>query len=543
MSSETSGNGASASRPHDLVADPETDVTATYAVEPELVRRLTARVVCAPRPEWTTTVTPMTGGPVASLPLSTPDDVTLAVTAARAAQRSWARTTIAARAAVFLRFHDLVLRDQAEILDLVQLEAGKARSQAFEEVLDTAICARHYARSAARYLRPRRHAGAFPVLTQSVETLLPKGVVGVVSPWNYPFSLALTDLIPALLAGNAVVLRPDLQTTLTALEGVQLLAEAGLPEGVLQVVVGDGPSVGQAVVDQVDYVCYTGSTATGRRVAEAAARRLVGVSLELGGKNSLYVRADASLPRAVDGAIRAAFSSGGQLCMHTERLILHEDVADEFLARFLPAVRATRLGTGVGWGYDMGSLLSQAALDRVTEHVEDARTKGARVLAGGRPRPDVGPFCFEPTVLEGVTEAMTCRDTETFGPVVSVYRVASDDEAVALANDTSYGLNASIFTRDVRAGRALARRIRCGTVNINEGYAAAWGSMGAPMGGMKDSGLGRRHGADGIRKYTEPQNVTAQHVAGFGAPRGLRDDQWAAVMTTAIGVLKTLGRR
>ncbi len=255
------------------------------------------------------------------------------------------------------------------------------------------------------------------------------------------------------------------------------------------------------------------------------------------------MRADASLPRAVDGALRAAFSSGGQLCMHTERLILHEDVAEEFLQRFLPAVRAMRLGTGVGWGYDMGTLLSQAALDRVTEHVEDARTKGARVLAGGRPRPDVGPFVFEPTVLEGVTDAMTCRDAETFGPVLAVYRVASDDEAVALANDTSYGLNASIFTRDVRAGRALARRIRCGTVNINEGYAAAWATMGAPMGGMKDSGLGRRHGADGIRKYTEPQNVTAQHVAGFGAPRGLRDEQWAAVMTHAIGALKTLGRR
>ncbi len=175
MSSETSGTGSSAQRPHDLLADPETDVMATYAVEPQLVRALTARVVCAPRPEWTTTVTPMTGGPVASLPLSTPDDVTLAVTAARAAQRSWSRTSLAARSAILLRFHDLVLRDQAEILDLVQLESGKARSQAFEEVLDTAICARHYARSAARYLRPRRHAGAFPLLTQSVETLLPKG--------------------------------------------------------------------------------------------------------------------------------------------------------------------------------------------------------------------------------------------------------------------------------------------------------------------------------------------------------------------------------
>ena len=440
-----------------------------------------------------------------------------------------------------LRFHDLCLSRQAEILDLIQIESGKARAQAFEEVIDTATCARYYGRTAASHLRPRRRSGAFPVLSQSVESLLPKGVVGVVSPWNYPFSLAITDLVPALLAGNAVVLRPDLQTTLTALKGVALLAEAGLPEGVLQVVVGSGATVGQAVVDQVDYVCYTGSTATGRQVAESAARRLVGVSLELGGKNTLYVRADADLDRAVRGAVRAAFASGGQLCMHTERLVLDASIADVFLEKFVPAVRSMRLGPELRWGRDMGSLLAQAQLDRTVEHVEDARSKGARVLAGGRTRPDLGPFFHEPTVLEGVLPGMACRDEETFGPVVSVYRVAGDDEAVALANDTAYGLNASIFTRDVRTGRALARRIRCGTVNINEGYAAAWGSMAAPMGGMKDSGLGRRHGADGIRKYCEPQNVTAQHLLGFEPVLGLSDERWAASLTTALGLMKKLG--
>lgn len=529
--------------PPEIIADPETDATATYAVEPGTARALTTRIVCAPRPEWVMTTTPMTGGPVASVPLSTPADVTVAVDAARAAQRGWSRTPIEVRAAIMLRFHDLVLARQDEILDLVQLESGKARSQAFEEVIDTATCARHYARSSARYLRPRRHAGAFPVFTQSVESLLPKGVVGVVSPWNYPFSLAITDLIPALMAGNAVVLRPDLQTTLTALKGVELLAEAGLPEGVLQVVAGSGSSVGQAVVEAVDYVCYTGSTATGRSVAQTAARRLVGVSLELGGKNAMIVRADADLGRAVAGAVRAAFASGGQLCMHTERLVLDERIADAFLDRFLPAVRAMRLGGDLRYGFDMGSLLSQAQLDRTVEHVEDARSKGARVLAGGHPRPDLGPFFHEPTVLEGVTAGMACRDEETFGPVVTVYRVSGDEEAVALANDTAYGLNASIFTRDVRAGRALARRIRCGTVNINEGYAAAWGSMAAPMGGMKDSGLGRRHGADGIRKYTESQNVTAQHVVGFAPVLGLGDEQWARGLTTALRVMKALGRR
>lgn len=527
----------------ETVADPETDRTATYAVDPALARRLTQRVVCPPRPQWRTTESPLTGGPVAVLPTSTPHDVEVAFSAARSAQRAWARTAMAARSAMMLRFHDLVLERQAEILDLIQLESGKARSHAFEEVADVAMCARHYARSAAAYLRPRRHLGAFPILTQSVESALPKGVVGVVAPWNYPFSLGISDLIPALMAGNAVVLRPDPQTSLTALIGVALLAEAGLPKGVLQVVLGDGATAGQAVVDHADYVCYTGSTATGRAVAQAAAGRLVGSSLELGGKNTLYVRADADLDRAVPGALRAAFASGGQLCIHAERLVVHEAVADAFLARLLPAVRAMRLGAELAYGYDMGSLLSQRQLDRVTEHADDARAKGAQVLTGGRPRPDLGPYFYEPTVLTGVTSEMACRDEETFGPVVSVYRVGSDDEAVRLANDTAYGLNASIWTRNVREGRALARQIRCGTVNINDGYAAAWASMAAPMGGMKASGLGRRHGAEGIRKYTEAQNVSAQHVFGFAPAFGLGDEQWAGALTTALGIMKRVGLR
>lgn len=528
---------------HDTVADPETDKTATYAVDPALVRRLVERVVCAPRPQYFTTRTPLTGAPIAELPASTPGDVTLAVEAARAAQRAWRRTPLMARSAMLLRFHDLVLERQAELLDLVQIESGKARGHAFEEVADVALCARHYARRTASYLRPRRHLGAFPVLTQSLESFVPKGVVGVVSPWNYPLSLAVTDLIPALMAGNSVVLRPDPQTSLTALAGVALLTEAGLPKGVLQVVLGDGATVGQAVVERADYVCYTGSTQTGREVAATAGRRLVGASLELGGKNTAYVRADADVAQAVPRVLRAAFSSAGQLCIHAERLVLHESVADSFLAAFLPAVERMRLGVDVGWGADMGSLLGPRQLERVTAHVEDARRKGAVVLAGGRARPEIGPYVYEPTVLSGVTSQMSCRNEETFGPVLSVYVVASDAEAVALANDTEYGLNASIFTRDVRVARELAASVRCGTVNVNEGYGSAWGSMGSPMGGMKASGIGRRHGLEGIRRYTESQNVTAQHVLSFGPSLGRTDEQWAALLTAGLRAMKSVGLR
>ncbi len=523
----------------DVIADPETDPRATYALDPARVRALTSRAVASGDP--VTTHTPMTGAPLAVLPTSTAEDVGVAVDRARAAQRRWAAVPVAERAHLLLVLHDLVLDRQGELLDLVQLESGKARSHAFEEVADVAIVARYYARRGPAHLADERHLGVFPLLTRSTEHHRPKGVVGIVSPWNYPLSLAVTDALPALLAGNAVVLRPDPQGSLTALAGVRLLVEAGFPDDLVQVVLGPGDPTGRAVVERADYVCFTGSTATGRTVAAEAGRRLVGASLELGGKNSLYVAEDADLRRAVPGAVRACFASAGQLCVSAERLLVHEAVADEFLGRFLDAVAGLRLSTALRWDADLGSLVGPAQLERVLAHVDDAVGKGATVLAGGRARPDVGPFVVEPTVLTGVTSAMTCRDEETFGPVVAVYRVADDDAAVALANDTEYGLNASVWTRDVRRGRALAARIHAGTVNVNEGYAAAWGSIGSPMGGMKASGVGRRHGREGLLKYTESQNVTVQGLVNVADVPGLAGERYAKGLTRALRVLRSVG--
>ncbi|MFG3205961.1 succinic semialdehyde dehydrogenase [Streptomyces sp. NPDC048192] len=518
-----------------LAPAPEGVRTAADVVTPELVAQLTKGVTGSGR---TANHTPFTGEKLADLPESTPEDVQKAFEAARAAQTVWEKTPVRQRAAVLLRFHDLVLERQAEVLDLIQLETGKARLHAHEEVQAVAVAARHYGRKAPAYLRPKRHTGAVPTLTKVTEIRHPRGVVGQIAPWNYPLELSVGDALPAFVAGNAVVMKPDTETCLTALWARDLLIEAGLPEGVFQVVLGDGPVVGPEVVRHADYVSFTGSTRTGREVAQGAAARLVGVSLELGGKNAMLVLNDADIEKAAAGAVRACFSSAGQLCISIERLYVHESVADAFLERFAARTKAMRLGNSLAYGADMGSLVGERQLKTVQRHVEEAVAKGAKVIAGGVARPDIGPYFFEPTILDGVESSMSVCEEETFGPVVSVYRFKSDDEAVERANATPYGLNASVWTKNARRGREVAARLRTGTVNVNEGYAPAYGSVQSPMGGMKDSGLGRRHGSEGILKYTEAQTVAQQRLLPMAPSLGMTDEGYARFMSTSLRLMK-----
>ncbi|NED77719.1 succinate-semialdehyde dehydrogenase (NADP(+)), partial [Streptomyces sp. SID9944] len=510
---------------------------------PDRIERLAAHVTAAPDAARVTTNAPYTGAPLADLPVSTPADVEDAFARARIAQKTWGATSFRRRKEILLRFHDLVLARQDEVLDLMQAENGKTRRDAFLEVTDIAITSRYYARNAAKYLQPKRRRGAIPVLTHTTELRHPKGVVAVVSPWNYPLSMAAGDAIPALIAGNAVVQKPDTQTALSALWALDLMKEAGLPAGVWQMVIGRGSSIGGALMAGADFMMFTGSTASGRRIARDAGERLIGASLELGGKNAMIVLDDADIDKAADGAVAACFPSAGQLCVSIERMYVAESIRDRFVEAFVARTERLKVGAAFDYSMDVGSLTNPSQLETVSTHVEDAVAKGATVLAGGKARPDLGPLFYEPTILTDVTPDMTLHSHETFGPVVSIYPYRDVEEAIELANSTPYGLNGSVWSGNGARGRAVAARVHAGTVNVNEAFAAAWGSIDAPMGGMGDSGLGRRHGADGILKYTEAQTVAHQRVQGFSPPPRITPEAWAALITGALKVMKAAGVR
>lgn len=517
-------------------------------IRPERVHRLLARITAEPAagqaPKTTTIYAPFTATAIADVPQSSLEDVAAAFGRARAAQQEWSRRPTGDRTRIFLRFHDLVLKRQDEIMDIIQWETGKARKSAFGELTGPAATARYYARRARAQLRPRRAAVTFPGVTRAWELRHPKGVVGIISPWNYPFELGVSDAIPAFIAGNGVVSKPDTQTVLSALWAHELLEEAGLPQRLWQIVAGDGPVVGPAVVEHADYVSFTGSSRTGRDVAQRAAARLISASLELGGKNPMIVHRDADLDKAAAGAVDACFSSTGELCISIERLYIHELVYNEFIAKFVARTNALRLHPAYDFSADVGSLTSRSQLDKVARHVDDAKANGAAVLAGGSPRPDLGPYFFEPTILAGVTHDMAVCDEETFGPVVAVYRFRDLNEVIDRANNSPYGLNASVWTRDRRLGRRIAARLQTGTVNINDGYVAAYGAMGAPMGGMKDSGVGRRHGREGLLRFTEPQTIASQRLTvGVEPPVGMSYDRWRRALTRILMAMKRLGMR
>jgi succinate-semialdehyde dehydrogenase/glutarate-semialdehyde dehydrogenase len=484
---------------------------------------------------------PITGQAIGELPTSTAADVEVGAQLAHRAQSEWAARPIAERARLLLDFHDHLLDQRDYFIDLLQSD-GKDRLSAAQEVLHLALTARYYGRTARRYLHSERGIGILPLLTRVDRHYVPKGLIGVIGPWNYPLTMSMCDGLAALVAGNAIMLKPDHQTPLVALAAVELLRRTGLPPDVWQVVHGRGTVVGRELINVSDYVCFTGSTATGRTVAAQCANRLISCSLELGGKNPMVILDDADVEAAAEGAVRASFINAGQTCLATERIYVVEPLFEPFIRAFVAQTQAIRLGHALDFEHDMGSLINQDQLERVSAHVEDARAKGATLLTGGRQREDLGELFYEPTILIGVTPGMECCDAETFGPVVSVYPVANEDEAVARANDSDYGLNASVWTTDHDRGRRVARKIKCGTVNVNEGFAATLGSIDAPMGGMKNSGLGRRQGQEGIRRFVEVQSIATQTGVPIAPSHRLDGKSFTSVMTGVLRVMKKAGR-
>jgi succinate-semialdehyde dehydrogenase/glutarate-semialdehyde dehydrogenase len=484
-------------------------------------------------------VAPFDESEVASVPVATSEDVAEAVARARRAQEAWARVPVSERRRILSRFHDLLI-DRADVaLDLVQLEAGKARIPSFEEVYDVVATTHFYLKTAARQLRRKRRAVSLPGFTLAYEFRHPVGVVGCISPWNFPLTLSISDMVPALLAGNGVVIKPDEKTPLSAVYGAMLLEEAGLPRDLVQVVTGHGEEIGPKLIDEVDFVMFTGSTAVGRSVAERAGRRLIGSSMELGGKNAAIVLPDADLGKTIPGISRAVFANGGQLCIAMERIYVHDSILEEFTRRFVEHTRGLVMTAGYDFSSALSAMISREHLDRVHDHVQDAVAKGATLLTGGKPRPDIGPLFYEPTVLTDVDETMDLCRGETFGPVVAIYPFADLDRAVAGANDTEFGLNFSVWTEDTDKGVDIATRLQAGTVGVNDGYAAAWSTYEAPMGGMKASGQGRRHGVEGLLKYTEAQTVAVQRIGPAFAPiAGLGYPVYQRLLGRVLKILK-----
>ncbi len=449
---------------------------------------------------------PATGDVIGHVPDLGPDEIAELARRGRAAQPAWAAIGFEGRARVLLRAQKWLVDNSDRVIETIVRETGKAWEDAqLAEVVYAANAFGFWAKQAPRYLADERVRSA-NVLVKGKRLVLryrPLGLVGVIGPWNYPLTNGFGDCIPALAAGNSVILKPSEVTPLTSLLMADALRECGLPDGVLAVATGGGET-GAALVDEADMIMFTGSTATGKKVMARAAETLTPVSLELGGKDPMIVLSDADVERAANHAVFYSMFNGGQTCISVERVYVEEPVYDQFVSRVLDKARMLRQDTPAGPGtIDVGAMTFPPQVDVVERHVRDAEAKGARVLLGGH-RGERDGHWFEPTVLVDVDHTMEAMREETFGPTLPIMRVRDAEEAIELANDSAYGLGASVFSKDAGRGEAVARRLEAGAVCVNDAL-VNYSALELPMGGAKASGLGSRHGGGGIRKYAQQQ--------------------------------------
>jgi acyl-CoA reductase-like NAD-dependent aldehyde dehydrogenase len=476
---------------------------------------------------------PATGHVVAAVDVVLPERIPELVARARAAQPGWEALGFEGRAKVLERAQRWMVDNTDRVIRTIVSETGKAWEEAqLAEVAYVTGALRFWAKNAPKYLADEKVKTASPFVRGRKLTLryAPLGVVGVIGPWNYPLTNSFGDAIPAMAAGNAVIVKPSSITPLSPMLMGEMLRECGLPDGVYQVAPGSGET-GAALIDAVDFIMFTGSTPTGKKVMERAARTLTPVSLELGGKDPMIVCADADVDRAANAAVHYSMQNAGQTCISTERVYVEEPIYDRFVDLVTEKVRGLRQGApGEAGSVDLGAVIHPPQSDIVDAHVKDAVDKGARVLTGGRRRDDAGHF-YEPTVLVDVDHDMDCMREETFGPTLPIMKVSDSREAVRLSNDSPYGLQASVWTKDAAKGERLARGVEAGVVTINDAQ-INYLALELPMGGWKSSGLGSRHGADGIRKYTKKQALV---VTRFAPKKDLHMLPYSSRRTKLIG--------
>jgi succinate-semialdehyde dehydrogenase/glutarate-semialdehyde dehydrogenase len=473
---------------------------------------------------------PATGEVLGEVPVMGADEVRAQVARARAAQKDWGALPVAERARRVMAFRDEVLTRAEEIIDLIVKEGGKTRSEALGmEVVVVVDLADYFCKRAARILEPKPIPLHLLKTKKSYLHYVPRGVVGVIAPWNFPFSIPTGEMVMALLAGNGVVIKPSEITPLLGLKVKELYDACGLPRDLVQVVTGRGPT-GAALIDGgVDQIIFTGSVATGKKVAAACGERLIPCTLELGGKAPAIVCADADLERTANALVWGAFANSGQVCASVERVYAHEAVYDELVKKVVSKTENLRQGDPSVGGVDVGAMTWDQQLQIAEDRVKAAIASGAKVATGGRRKDGSGMF-FAPTVLTDCKQDMDVMRKEIFGPVMPIMRVRSEEEAVQLANDSHLGLCAYVFTRDRDKARRIAERVEAGTVMCND-VLFSFAAPETPWGGIKQSGIGHTHSDDGLREMCQKRHVNVDRFA----PR--REIWWYPYSDKTYGML------
>jgi acyl-CoA reductase-like NAD-dependent aldehyde dehydrogenase len=482
---------------------------------------------------------PATGEEIGTTPLTTASEVNQAVRQARFVQPAWAKLSYGDRAKVILLAREIVLAQLEDIATLVSRETGKPASEAISmEIVPTLDLMHYFAKNTEKLLQPSTiDIGQYNLMGRSSKIIYkPVGVVGIISPWNFPWATPLDEVVMALMAGNAVIVKPSELTSLTAVKIGEVFKEAQLPEGLLAIVTGDG-TTGTALIDSVvDKIMFTGSVATGKRVAEAAAKHLTPIVLELGGKDPMIVLDDANIANAARAAVWGGFCNSGQSCASIERLYVHESIAPQFVAAIVKETAALKQGPTTSEEIDVGAMTNERQLKIVEDHISDAVSQGAEILLGGKRVSTKQGWFHQPTIITGVNHSMKIMRDETFGPVLPIMTFKTDDEAVQLANDSIFGLTACVFTTDISRGRRLAEQLEAGTVMVNE-VVYTHALAPTPWGGVKQSGYGRTHGRLGLLELVTPRHI---HVNSFP---GVADVWWFRYTATARQLFRGFAKR